>query len=436
MKKLAALTLLLLGACRPPIGVQAVRPPSGEDGARLEDAILRDLAAIDRRFAQRARIEPSEGARHRLAMSAVLLEDQTVAVVGGAIDPFSFDARGRALEAVRQKAGLLAGGTAPERQLLVRLVDAEALRLEEERQLPRSASALIQGVAETWTTPTSEREVADDDRWLAKRLHLVHESMAAPAPGCELDVVRARELDDALDAIERLSAGMVATTRALVGLREALEGAASRPAAKATSDWPRVERRLAVHLGVRRSGEALAKELAALALDLRVRAEGALAGAKIDRAALDEVYKRHVFVGEPCADAIAGSRVRSLAASPERSAGCHLRHLVAQADDDAQVALALGALHAHVVVAAWALDVSRGAATIAEAAARHRPLAPLTLETRARWERVALARPVGAIGAGLTAQLLLAGDPRARASAWSTRIGDVPLDVAERDLSP
>ena len=133
-----------------------------------EDEVLRDLAAIDRRIAQRARVTPTEQDLRRVTMAAMLREDPTVAIVDGAIDPFSFDARARGLEAAKQKIATLpvtaAASRTSERELLIRLVDEELVRLEEERALPRSASSLVRAVVETWQTPRTPREAADEDR--------------------------------------------------------------------------------------------------------------------------------------------------------------------------------------------------------------------------------------------------------------------------------
>jgi hypothetical protein len=92
-------------------------------------------------------------------------------------------------------------------------------------------------------------------------------------------------------------------------------------------------------------------------------------------------------------------------------------------------------MHDHVDVAQWALDVARGSATIAQATGRHRPLSRPAPDVTARWERVALARPTAAIGGGLAAGVLYgSGDADANAKAW-TALGEVPLDVAQRELS-
>ncbi len=444
---LVAVSLVLAGTagCGPAARAEP-RPARGDiDQQRAfdlgEDEILRDLAAIDRRIAQRARVTPTEEDLRRVTMAAMLREDPTVAIVDGAIDPFSFDARARGLDAAKKKLTTLpataAGGRTSERELLNRLIDEELVRLEEERALPRSASSLVRAVVDTWQAPRSLQEAADEDRWLARRLGELREAMTSPAdPGRALDVVRARELDDALDALEHLAStpGFTKATQELVHVREVLEAAGSKPAAKAQSEWPVVARRARAHLGTTEAPEVLERELAAAAADLRARAEQAIAAAKMNRDSLGTMLDKQVFATGPCIDAVPGSRVRSMAAPQEREPGCHLRHLVSQAEDASARAIALAAMHDHVVVAQWALEVARGTATIAEAQGRFRLLVPVLPDTRARYERFALARPVAALGAGEAARILLTGDdPRARATAWSS-LGDVPLDVARREL--
>ena len=114
---------------------------------------------------------------------------------------------------------------------------------------------------------------------------------------------------------------------------------------------------------------------------------------------------------------------------------CRLRQNAADATEDASRAYLLVAMHDHVVVAQWALDVARGSATIAQATGKHRPLSRPGPDVAARWERIALARPTAAIGGGLAAEVLYgSGDPAARARAWSD-LGEVPLDIAERMLA-
>lgn len=406
-----------------------------------EEEVLRDLAAIDRRLAKRARITPREDDLRKNAMNALFAEDPTVFIVEGAIDPFSFEARARGLAAVKQKIEKMptnlpatSPGMTPapafERDLLIRLVEEEVLRLEEERALPRSASALVRAIVDTWPAPTSIEQVGERDRWIARRLGEVRESMTKAT----LDTVRARELDDALDALEHLvdAPGFQRSTAELVRVREALETQGSRPPQGAQSDWPDVARRLRAHVGVTTAPEAIERALDAAEKDLKKRADAAVATAKIPRDVLVARLATAVFAKGDCVDAVPGSRVRSMATPPERAPACHLRHFVAGASDDASRAVVLAALHDHVVVAQWALDVARGQGALAQATNRHLLFALPSPDTMARLERLAQARPVIAIAAGELARILAAAeDPATVARAWNER-GDVPFDVAAK----
>ena len=408
----------------------------------IEDEVLRDLAAIDRRVAQRARIVPRDEDLRRIAMAAVLAEDPSVAVVDGAIDPFSFEARARGLAAVKEKLARApkdlpkaASGTTPEpaleRDLLQWLVAEETARLEEEKQLPRSASALVRGIVETWTTPSTPEAAAARDRWLVRRLGELRGSLTK-AP---LDVVRARELDDALDALERVmdAPGFTEATQELVKLRDVIEGQGKLAVAR--SEWTEVARALGAHLGVTMSADELASKLEAAEATSRASAASEVSAAHLGPDDLAGRTAPLMFATAPCTSAVPGSRVRAMAPAPERLVACEIRQDLARAaaTDRAALAAMLTALHDHVVVAEWALDVVRGTATIQETTARRRLVARHSPDVQARLERIALARPVAAIAAGVTAVVLLegGGNPVARARTW-TSLGDVPFDAAMR----
>jgi hypothetical protein len=418
----------------------------------VEDEVLRGLAAVDRRVAARARIEPREEDLRRLTMGALLAEDPSLAVIDGAIDPFSFEARQRGLAAVKAKlatapADLPAGaeGMMPapafEKELLSRLVDEEVVRLEEERALPRSASALVRGVVETWRQPQTPQQAGERDRWLTRRLDEVNAAVSKSGTGHgALDVVRARELDDALDALEHAAeaGGLVHATAELVNLRSTLEALATRPAGPAASDWSYVGRRVQAQLGFVLTPEALDDRLASLEKTLRAAAETAIETQHLGTDALADHAAPLVFRTGPCAVAVPGSRIRSMSPPPERIAACHLRQTVvsAGASDAPARANALVAMHDHVVVAQWALDVARGTTTIAQTTGKHRPLSRPAPDVAARWERIALARPTAAIGGGLAAGVLYDGgesEVATRARLWS-ELGEVPLDIAEREM--
>lgn len=421
-----------------PAADPATRVHAFEDA---EEGVLRDLAAIDRRLAKRARITPREDDLRKNAMSALFAEDPSVVIVDGAIDPFSFDARGRGLAAVKQKIAKLptdlpatSTGMTPspafERDLLARLVDEEVHRLEEERALPRSASALVRALVDTWPVPTSVEQIGERDRWVARRLREVRESMTKAT----LDPVRARELDDALDALEHLldAPGFQKSTAELVHVREALEAQGTRPPEGARSEWADVAHRLKAHVGITAAPEAMDRALDAAEKDLKKRADAAVLAAKLPRDVLVARLASAVFATTDCLDAVPGSRVRSMAAPPERAPACHLRHLVASAADDTSRAVGLAAMHDHVVVAQWALDVARGQGALSQATNRHLLFALPTPDTMARLERLAQARPVIAIAAGELARILSTSeDPAMVAGKWNAR-GDVPFDVADR----
>ena len=329
-----------------------------------------------------------------------------------------------------------------EKELLGRVVEEELVRLEEERALPRSASALVRGVVDTWQPPASPKAAAERDRWLTRRLDEVNAAVAKAAKGGSgpdaLDVVRARELDDALDALEHAAeaGGLGHATAELVTLRGTLEALATKPAAPAASDWSYVGRRVQAHLGYALAPEVLDARLTSVEKALRGAAEAAIESSHLDTDALAEHAAPLVFPPGPCAVAVPGSRVRSMAPPPERAAACHLRRTVATATDERARAYALVAMHDHVVVAQWALDVARGSATLAQTTGKHRPLSRPRPDVSARWERIALARPTAAIGGGLAADVIAEdgnADLSARARAW-TELGEVPLDIAQREL--
>ena len=449
------LTLAVAAGCGP-VAATVEAPGLKDDAAgrisrlqSVEDDVLRTLAAIDRRVARRAHTDPREEDLRRLTMGAMLAEDSSLAVVDGAIDAFSFEARLRGLASVKATLATAPtdlpdghGGSLPrpalERELLARLVDEEVVRLEEERVLPRSASALVRAIVETWQPPTAQEHAAERDRWLARRLREVSASISGTGAGAgALDVVRARELDDALDALEHAaeSAGLVRSTAELVRLRELLEGLATRPAAAATSEWNALARRLEPHLGYALTPDALERRLEAAERTLRAAAVRATDDARVGADLMAANASALVFAGGACSVTIPGSRIRSMAPPPERAVSCRLRQTAAAATDAPSRAALLVAMHDHVVVAQWALDVARGSATVAQATGRHRPMSRPAPDVAARWERVALARPTVAIGGGLAAELLYgSGDPDARARVW-IELGEVPLDVAERELS-
>jgi hypothetical protein len=417
----------------------------------LEGEILGDLAALDRRLARRMRTEPREEDERRVGMAAVLEEDTSIVLDadGRSVDPFSFAARGRGLEAVRAKLARLPqrlpatprqDGSSPmlERELLVRLVEEEALRLDAERSLPRSASALVRALVATWRMPAGPIDAEKRDRDVARRLRELRASLEL-AP---LDVHRARDLDDALDALEhRVDApAFRASTAELARLREALEAAshARAPNAPGMGAWSDVQPLLRAYLGVTEGPADIDRRLAAAEARARAIALAAQAKVSLSRDDMTTRLEPLLFAEALCLDVVPSTRVRSMAAPPEREPACHLRHAAAGTIniDATTEALVATALHDHVIVARWALAVASGAETLERARSSHHLMAPPSAGLTARLERTALVRPVAAIGAGLTVALLVddGANPYFRAKDLSS-LGDVPLDVAVRLLA-
>ncbi|MBS2018430.1 MAG: hypothetical protein JST00_36530 [Deltaproteobacteria bacterium] len=444
---LVAVSLALLAAACGPAAPGPSSPTTDDAAAKVaafravEDDVLRALSASDRRFAMRVGLPPQADDDRKLAMGALLAEDASLAAVDGAIDVFSFQARERAIakarEGLAKAPGALPEHAALESELLARVVSEESERLDEERRLPRSASALLRAIVETWRPPGAPEKAAERDRWLSRRLGEVTRSIEEKP--LLLDVGRARELDDALDALEHFidQPGFGKSTAELVRLREKLEAQGARPSpGVATSDWDLVSKSVKAHLGIGHPPEMLDAWLGEAQKQIRARADAALAQANVPADTLaTRVSTLLDPSGERCADAIEGSILRALPPPPERTVACRLRHALAAPTDEASRVVGLVAMHDAIVVARWSLDVARGAATLTQTSGRHRPLSRPAPDIAAKWEREALARPAVAIGGGLAAVALYGpkGDELDRAKRWS-QLGDVPLDLAIREL--
>lgn len=407
-----------------------------------ENAVFRDLAAVDGRFALRAGMRDREGGQDA-AMAAVLAGDRTLGVVGKAVDPFSFEARARVLGTLKARLEAKkrrlptewqSATTRPalEQELLVRLVDEELERVAEERQLPASASELVRAVVATWDPSVPAAEIPARDRWLARRLGELRASIAADS----FEVVRLRELDDTLDALEHAIdvPGYTTSTAALVALRETLESQSSRGKPGAPAAWPKVATSLRAHLGVAVTVEALDAAFERAEKELKARIERLAASAHTPSASVAPQAAALLFRNATCVDAVPDSRVRSLLAPPERNPACELRHALAAAENDAARVTAYVMLADAIGVARCALDVLRGKAS-ADAATARFPATALSPEITAHWERLAVARPVVALGAGLAAAFLLESeDPEATARKWM-KLGDAPYDWVRSELS-
>jgi hypothetical protein len=437
---------LLAWACRggaPGPDAQVAKgnePPPAEPFAAWEHARLVELASADPRLESRTRVALGEADSQRPVLGAILREDPGLRVVGGRADVFSFDSRARELDRIAAEVRERTRADAPhaeatrdaeELELLARFVAEERARVDEERALPGSASALVRGVVATWSAPGTLDALHERDAWLAARLDEILASMSAAS----LRAVEVTELEDALDPLERLAepAGFPKAEAALARLRVAL--GAAHAASGVGMGWPALHARLVVHLGVAEGEADLRDEIARSEKLLRDAAKAAVA-------ALPEPEARAALasgVGPWLSDAacaplptssIAG--VRGFTPPPERLAVCAALGSLSSPRSPAAAAAALVAEHDAVALAGAALamhtaglDPDRAAITL-HLMADHPPEGP------ERLVRFAAVRPVACLAVARMARILLGGGaPQAqgdRAARWLAA-GDAPLDV-------
>lgn len=396
-----------------------------------EKDVIVGLCAVDRRLAQRMRRTPTEKDLGAIGMRVILAEDVGAEIVDGAIDPFSFDARRAALDELlaRARAAPTTKSTRLDHELLVRLVEAERHRVDEERNLPFSASALVDAMVKTWVPPQRAGDLARKDALLARRLSQIEASVREKT----LPEPRRTELDDALDGVEAIvgTAPFVASAAALSRLRDAL--GESHP--RGSTSWDELRAGAAHHLGVTLpQPEVLDARFARAEAELRVAIRARASKlADTDERALERKAGTLLLGDGACrfdvpAEAVG---VRSVGPPPERLAGCHLVRQVMAARSPEDELLALYIIHDHLALARWAIG---GVASPDRSP--HPWAGSVPMEREERLSRAARSRPVAALGAGLMAELLWAAGPagvRGVAQAWS-EFGDAPLDVVEREI--
>jgi hypothetical protein len=440
------------GGVAPPARATTVALAAPDDAAKLgrafdeaEAKAFDVIAASDPRFAKRLAVAPSEDRLRAATVEALAQGDGDVSVRDGALDFFSFSARGRGLDRASQlvrsetTTGAALGRLGLERELAERLVVEERARLEEERSLPRGASALVRGIVETWTPTPSPRAAEERDLWLTRRLDQIRASLA----GSTLPHDGLLELDDALDPLERIATPeeLPSSAKAIARLRIAL-GETSAPGDPDDGRRGRVEGSLRVHLGlaigeaeIRARLERSERATRALATEA-TRAAGQAAETAIAKRARELTLAVGTCDGSP-----SESRVRSLAPPPERAPICGILHALkgAAGPDPGSRAAAFVALHDETVVALWALALHADGASPARATSSAQPFFGAEPVEEAKLTRFAEARPMAAIGAGLAGELLTrgpaaAGSTTSASSAKWLSFGDAPLDVVEREL--
>jgi hypothetical protein len=410
-----------------------------------EDQVLRTLGASDPRFAKRIGGVSEKDARVA-SVKALAEGDADVGIEAGRLDAFSFTARARAV----QEASTLAAKVEPfelrdpqaklERELLGRLIGSERLRLDQEKSLPSGASALLHGLAETWSVPESKEALEERDVRLAKRLDEVRASVAGPSQAESR--IELEELDEAVDPLERemQPAEYPKASKSVVGLRMAIDtaGASARTQVDPAS-WGRLLAGLQTYVGVERGVETEAarrdvrarleraeKALRAVARETLGKGSSAAKEREIAAAA------REMTLAEKKCTGGEASRLRALTPPRERGRICGALEVAA---GEGQVTSYV-ALHDDLVIALWALAVDGEVREPSGAASEAHPFFGTEPDQEARWMRVAVAQPVAVVGAGLALEALLGPGAEvdreafaARAKAWRM-FGDAPVDLA------
>lgn len=451
------LFFLAITACGP--GAPARRPRAHTEEsdahatARLaafyadEARILAILGAADPRIALRAHMDPDETELRKAAVGAILAEDADVAMDSGHTDIFSFEVRARALAAARKIFAVytepladphVGDGKRPEleRELLGRLLETEELRLAEERNLPRSAAALLRGLVSTWVPPRTREELATRDPWLAARLGRIEQSLT---PG-SLRPAERDDLDDALDPLERAVFGVNAADAyplahaAMTRLRIAAQGEGGTD--RKESRWDAIAPALALE-GTKLTAETLARLFAGTATTLAAETKR-LVGTTVTSELLATEADALLGPAAPCPKPPGGSRLRRMDAPPERAFDCDISAMTLKATTSTEEQALFLRAHTALVVAQWAIAIAAGTDATKPATEQARPLIFLPPDREERLLRFASTRPVEAIARALAIEWLFRnGVPaaRIRASAW-LEFGDVPVDILERDLRP
>jgi hypothetical protein len=421
-----------------------VRAPSGAAGptpaaeraqttelAQVEDAAIGWMAAADPRLAARANASGPDEVLARVGMDAVLAEDAAAVIRGSSLDLFAFRGRAHALDEAAKAVATFAGALPEvgplgsplarprlERELLERLIAEERARTNDEAKLGDASGELVRGIVATWTPPSRPQEIPDRDVWISKHLLEVRDSLRDPAR-----LSGPADLDLALYPLERLLAPLQYPrgTAALVQVRLAMD--ADMRAVPKLRDPATVARVVKVHLGMDVDTAGLPARLERLEARLHDLAERALDQAGADaRSGIEAKARELLMVEGPCPP-VTDTRVRAMAPPPERAAVCGaLRALI----DEAPPA-ALVTLHDDVLLAL--------AAVMPAPPARTGLLSHPEDDVVDALQRLGRERPVVVLGVALAAELLYAddGSPE-RLAAWRA-LGEVPLDVAARELA-
>jgi hypothetical protein len=400
-----------------------------EEFTRIEGESLDWIAASDPRLALRTHVVPSDEVLAKIGTAAVLAEDATALIRNRSLDLFAFRARAHALEEASSRLAKSSGElpeaappgsvlTRPrlERELLGRLVEEERARAADEGGLGDSSGDLVRGILETWTPLATPQDLPDRDAWVSRRLLQIRDSLRS-----DRRITGPLDVDVALYPLERLLAPLQYPkgAAAIAEVRVALD---ADPRAKPPRVAPeRIAEEIHVHLGLEVDPATLKPRLEHLEAALRDLAEHALGAAGPGRPAALARARETLLSEAPC-PAVAGTRVRSMAPPPERSAVCGALHALAE---EGEPAATLAALHDDVILALAATTTPPP---------RTQLLSKPDDDVVDTLERAARERPIVALGVALAAEIVFApGSSDVRIRTWRA-LGDAPLDVVAREV--
>jgi hypothetical protein len=368
------------------------------------------------------------------------------------VDPFSFTEREAALVQARRELEALAIPPALEAELFLshadppeirairveqdamrRLLAAESDRLERERTLPGRAGDLLRTIRLTWPMSASAGARHDLESTVTWRLENLRQALA---PGS----LSTAERDDAADALADLAPLLAPLPHAAAEsakLRTALDALWTAP--YPTEDEREMDKELDAYVGAPVPFDALdgAFVSAARAFDLAIDAGFSV----LDEAAQARVRaraRRLLASAPPCQPRVPIRTVLDLAPPDERAFSCALLHATSDARSDEDELAADLAWRDAIVVARWAVS-THGPLRSKEAALRLGTLgAGESPSEAAALFRMAVARPLRAIAAGVAASILTregGAHIRIRAQKWRA-LGDAPMDLVAPLLTP
>jgi hypothetical protein len=316
-----------------------------------------------------------------------------------------------------------------EYELAVRLIKEEQARLDEERQIGNASAALVRGLVDAFRTPAPTDETAERDAWVAARLEEIQGSLGALSTrGAR------RDLDTTLYPLERMlpPSQFPKATAAITRLRIAMD-ADARPLAELPTAADAL-RHLDTYLGVTVDpidlDARLARTATAIAAEIDRRAsQGSTSAQPLDSpmpARTDiEAQARSLLLAAGSCPCEKDTRLGCAGPSPERSGVCG----TIRALTDAPTGIAaLIALHDDVVIARTVVadDVHVRASLLS------RPRSEVVDELL----DTARTRPIFVLGIALAAEALFGSNSADERLACWRRLGDVPLDIAERECGP